>query len=334
MKPRAALWRFLIATAVSGVLLTGISYQIRQPTGSPTYIYNAEFTDVSGLSDGADVRVRGVRVGKVQRIDLKGAEEGRAVATVRFTLDRRYSIVQTTRLAVKYQALTGLRYVDVHEPAEGDSVANRMTDVPTSMTQPSFDITVLFNGLQPVLAALSPEEINTFTDNATAFLEGDGDGLGPMLDSIRKLTEFVSDRQQVVATLVRNLATLADGVKGRSQYLIQIFDEFDLPVSQALSVLDEFRKSALSGSDFTRAVMRLMSAVGIRPGVDVNKALDTAFDNVYRSIEVIKRTPVVMDNLPPPLEDGAPVSCSQGRVQLPEAMDVFLNGQRVVLCKK
>ena len=92
------------------------------------------------------------------------------------------------------------------------------------MTQPSFDITVLFNGLQPVLATLSPDEINTFTDNAIAFLQGDGKGLGPMLDSIRKLTAFVSDRQQVMATLVRNLATLADGVSGRSQYLTQILD--------------------------------------------------------------------------------------------------------------
>ena len=74
------------------------------------------------------------------------------------------------------------------------------------MTQPSFDITTLFNGLQPVLATLSPDEINTFTENAIAFLQGDGNGLGPMLDSIHKLTAFVSDRQQVVATLVRNLA--------------------------------------------------------------------------------------------------------------------------------
>jgi phospholipid/cholesterol/gamma-HCH transport system substrate-binding protein len=98
-------------------------------------------------------------------------------------------------------------------------------------------------------------------------------------------------------------------------------------------VLDEFRKSQLSGADFTRAALRLLAAAGIRPGVDVNKALDRALDNVYRSLEALKRTPVIMDNIPPP-GDGAPVACSQGRAQLPEVMDVFLNGQRVVLCKK
>jgi phospholipid/cholesterol/gamma-HCH transport system substrate-binding protein len=253
---------------------------------------------------------------------------------VRHTLDKRFSIVPTSHLAVRYQALTGLRYIDVENPAEGDAVANRITNVPTAMTQPSFDITVLFNGLQPVLATLSPDEINTFTENAISFLQGDDRGLEPMLDSIHKLTAFASDRQQVVATIVRNLSSLADGVKGRSQYLTQILDEIELPLSQALSVLDEFRKAQIAGADFTRAVLRLLAAAGLRPGADINKAFDRAFTNTYDAIEAIKRTPVIWDNIPSPPEDGAPVPCAHGRAQLPETMDVLLNGQRVVLCNK
>jgi phospholipid/cholesterol/gamma-HCH transport system substrate-binding protein len=333
VKPRAALWRFILVTVVSVILMIVIANEIKQPIQAGTRTYNAAFTDVSGLSDGADVRVRGVRVGKVQAIELKRTGEGRSLAGVRLTVDKRFSIVPTSRLAVRYQALTGLRYIDVENPAEGD-VATRINDVPTTMTQPSFDITTLFNGLQPVLATLSPDEINTFTDNAISFLQGDGSGLEPMLDSIHKLTTLVADRQQVVATLVRNLSSLADGVKGRSQYLIQILDEIELPLNQALSVLDEFRKSQVAGADFTRAVLRLLAAAGIRPGIDVNKAFDRAFTNTYDAIEAIKRTPVIWDNIPPPPEDGAPVPCAHGRAQLPETMDVLLNGQRVVLCNK
>lgn len=334
MKPRAALWRFAVVAIVSAVLLIVIANEIRQPLEATTRTYNADFTDVSGLGDGADVRVRGVRVGKVQAIELKRAGDGQSVAAVRLTLDKRYSVVRTSRLAVRYQALTGLRYVDVQDPAEGDAGANRITDVPTAMTQPSFDITVLFNGLQPVLATLSPDEINTFTDNALSFLQGDGRGLEPMLDSIHKLTEFVGDRQQVVATLVRNLGSLADGVSGRSQYLIKILDEVELPVSQAVAVLDEYRKSQISGADFTRTVLRLLAAAGVRPGIDINRAFDRAFTNTYEAIEAIKRTPVIWDNIPPPPQDGAPIPCAHGRAQLPETMDVLLNGQRVVLCNK
>jgi phospholipid/cholesterol/gamma-HCH transport system substrate-binding protein len=90
----------------------------------------------------------------------------------------------------------------------------------------------------------------------------------------------------------------------------------------------------IAGRDFSRAELRLLAAAGIRPGVDPNAALDRAFDNTYRAIEALKRTPVIWDNIPPPPEDGAPVACSHGRAQLPEMMDVLLNGQRVVLCEK
>lgn len=334
IKPKAALWRAIIAATVSAVLLIMISNELSHPVKQATRTYNAEFTDVSGLMKGADVRVRGVRVGQVQDVALQRSDGGRSIATVRFTLDRRFGVVAPSRLAVRYQSLTGLRYVDVQNPAEGDASAPPMTKIPTTMTIPSFDITTLFNGLQPVLATLSPDEINTFTDNAISFLQGDGKGLGPMLESIHKLTEFVSDRQQVMATIVHNLAALSDEVNGRSKYLTEFLDNLDVPFKGAMAVLDEFRKSQVAGADFTRAVVHLLAAAGVRPGIDTETALDRSITNVYSMLDVIKRTPVIWDNLPPPPGDGSPIACSKGRAQLPETMDVLLNGQRVVLCNK
>ena len=35
-------------------------------------------------------------------------------------------------------------------------------------------------------------------------------------------------------------------------------------------MLDEFRKSQIAGADFTRSVLRLLAAAGIRPGIDVD----------------------------------------------------------------
>lgn len=335
IKPRAALWRFIVVSLISAVLIVVITNAVRQPVDKVEQMsqYTAEFVDVSGLSDGADVRVRGVRVGKVDSIELTPMDDGRSIARVGFTLDHDYSIVADSRLAVKFQALTGLRYIDVQKPAEGGDRPDRIKEVPTSMTKPSFDITALFNGLQPVLATLSPEEINIFTENATLFLEGDGEGLQPMLESIHTLTQFVSNRQEVVATLVRNLATLSDGVNGKSEEFFKILDEVELPLNQAISVADEFRKAQVAGTDFTRSVLRLLHAAGIQPGIDINRSLDTAFTNTYDFIDIFKKTPVFWENIPDPVDVNAPVPCSKGRIQLPETVDVLLNGQKVVLCK-
>jgi phospholipid/cholesterol/gamma-HCH transport system substrate-binding protein len=330
-KPLASLWRFGLAALFSVLLLIVIGNVITQPVAVSTRTLVADFTDVSGVHEGADVRVRGVRVGKVETLKLKRAE-GRSLAEVRFTIDKRYSIVPTSRLAIKFQALTGLRYVDVTGAAEGDGVTNQVTTVPTTMTQPSFDITVLFNGLQPVLTALKPDEINTFTENVSTFLAGDGDGLGPMLNSIRNLTALVSNREQVISTIVGNISTLARGVRGRSDDLIQILQLVKEPIDAGMTVLDEFRKSSRYGPDFLDQVIRLLDAAGIKPGIDIGTALDTAITNVYDFLDFGKRIPVIWENIQPPPVESGPVPCSKGRAELPLPVDVLLNGRKVVLC--
>lgn len=160
MKTMAAMWRIGVALAVSVVLFILLSNTLVNPVDVGTRTYVAEYTDASGLHQDGDVRVRGVRVGKVESVDLARVG-GQNVAQVRFTLDKKYGVVSASRLAIKFQALTGVRYVDVTNPAEGYREQDLVKQIPTSMTQPSFDVTALFNGLQPVLATLSPDEINT-----------------------------------------------------------------------------------------------------------------------------------------------------------------------------
>lgn len=353
MKPAAALWRFGISVAVAIILFILIASAIQAPVAAHKRSYSAEFTDVSGLHLNADVRVRGVRVGNVQSVQLE-RRGGQSIAEVGFTLDERYGVVSATRLAVKYQALTGARYVDVINPAEGYSTADLVTHIPTAMTRPSFDITALFNGLQPVIATLSPEEINTFTANAVSYLSGDGGGLAPMLDSIRKLTKFVSDRQQVVATLMRNLSEVAKSIGGNSKDVTQILDWFNLRLLDDLleKGQEEFRKQQLYGFDFMNAALRLLANAGF-PAIpdssirwrlgpeaapelpsDIDAALDRAFTNVDDYTDAFKLVPVVWENIPEPPAAGMPLPCSKGRFELPAPMDILLNGQKVVVCNR
>ena len=333
MKIRSSLWRLGLAVAFTVGLIILLSNTLTNPVAVTTRTYTAEFTDASGLHPDGDVRVRGVRVGKIESVAL-ARRDGQNVAQVKLTLDRKYGVVAITRLAIKFQALTGVRYVDVTNAAEGYRDSDLVTQVPTTMTQPSFDVTALFNGLQPVLATLSPAEINTFTANAASFLTGDGSGLAPLLASVNRLTAFVSDRQQVVSTLIRNLSEAGDALGGTSAKFIHVIDLVNTPVDKALSILDEFRKDLLY-KDFFDPVIRLLHSAGFKPGTNVDEALDRAFSNLDRFFDAFKLVPVIDGNIPPPGEDGTSVEpCSRGNFQLPETMDVLLNGRRVVLCNR
>lgn len=332
MRPRAALWRFLVSSALAAVVFVLIVNVLRQPVANQIRTYTAEFSDVAGLHVDADVRIRGVRVGKVKAMHLE-RKAGQTIAQVELGLDRQYSVVPATRLAIKYQALTGLRYVEVVNAAEQTSDETQITHIPLSMTQPSFDITTLFNGLQPVLSTLSPDDIDTFTANAATFLQGDGAGLGPMLDSIRTITKFVANRQQVIAILMSNLSSIAETFGGHSKDFVQILDWLNRPADAALSVLDEFRKSELYGPVFTSAAVKLLESAGFKPGAaDIDNGIDRAITVFDDNSDAFKRVPVIWDNIEPAADPDTPLPCSRGRAQLPEVMDVLLNGQRVILC--
>ncbi|OBA70284.1 mammalian cell entry protein [Mycobacterium sp. 1554424.7] len=333
MSSRAALLRLTISAVAAVVLLVLLLSGISQPLKMQTRSYKAKFTDISGLHEGADVRVRGVLAGRVVATALQ-RQQGQSLASVDFTLDKKYGVVSNTRIAVKYQTLTGSRYLDVLNPSEDYRPASLVTSVPTAMTQPSFDVTRLFNGLQPVLATLNPEQLNAFAANAANFLSGDGSGFAPVLDSIHKLTQFLADRQQVVATLMRNLSEVSEVMSGHAEDFTKIINGLNTPIDSALTVLDEFRKSQLYGPDFVEPLLRLLTNVGFKPDDDIDRALDTAFNNVDRTLDAFKLIPVMWENIPPPAEAGEPQPCARGRAQLPTTMDVLLNGQRVVLCNR
>jgi phospholipid/cholesterol/gamma-HCH transport system substrate-binding protein len=159
--------------------------------------------------------------------------------------------------------------------------------------------------------------------------------LEPLLRSVRRLTEFVSDRQEVVATLMNNLAQISDAIGGTSDEFIHLVDLANQPVDGALTVLDEFRKELLYSDEFFTPTARLLNNAGFRNGINVDDALDRAFSNLDNFFDAFKLVPVIEENIPPPANDGTDLEpCSRGNFQLPETMDVLLNGQRVVLCNR
>jgi phospholipid/cholesterol/gamma-HCH transport system substrate-binding protein len=67
---------------------------------------------------------------------------------------------------------------------------------------------------------------------------------------------------------------------------------------------------------------------------NVDEGLDRAITAMGDFADAFKLVPVMWANIDPPSQAGGPLPCSHGRFQLPEQMDVLLNGQRVVLCNR
>ncbi|MEV5835932.1 MlaD family protein [Nocardia sp. NPDC052112] len=335
MSPRIRLITILaelgVAAAVAVVLFAIILSAIKNPVEGETSTYTAEFTDVSGLHVNGDIRTKGVRIGKVRSIELT-RKDGRSIAEVEFSLEKPYQLVDNTILAVKYQNLTGIRYIDLQAPEQPGRQVRHLT---TAMTRPSFDITELFNGLQPVLNTMSTDEINTFMQNAITLLQGDGSGLTPMLDSVQQLADLAHDREQVISTLTANMSRISDSMGGKSPQVIEFLHSLSFPIAKAMTVLKEFPKTAAFGPEFLTPVHRLITQLGLTRDLDIDKLLGQAFASIPQAAEALRLLPVAFAGLQlPQLSTPAAgsMNCSSGVAKLPTEVNILLNGSEVVVC--
>lgn len=332
----AVSWRLALFTAAMVTLLVVIAAAITRPLGGDTSDFHAVFTDVSGLKTGDDVRMYGVAVGKVTEIEPDGTQ-----ARVGFSVRSQRPVYRDSTLAIRYQSLTGQRYIDVRQPDSSGERLRPGSTIGTDQTVPSFDITALFNGLQPVLTEFSPGALNTFTENVLAVIEGDGNGIGPALESFGQLSQYVTDRQTVLATIVANLRSISDQIGGKSPNLIILLrglSDVFVALSEKLDGLIDF---ALVSPSTLAPLNSLMATLGFTEGTNPHLMNDLrlVFPDPVQASEALGRLPGLIQslaNLLPPA--GMPASqidltCSQGAAEVPAPLSVLLSGQRISICK-
>lgn len=330
---RFLLLRLTVSVLAMGVLLFSVLQTINRPLGGDTLTYTAVFTDANGLKAGDDVRLYGVRVGSVTGLTLAGKD-----AHVTFTMQVEHPIFENSTLAIRYQNLTGLRFLDIQQPDQSADKHNSEELIGTDHTVPSFDITTLFNGLQPVLAELTPADLNQFATSLLAVVEGDGTGMGPALDAIGKLSQYTSDRQAVISTLVTNLSQISQQIGGKSGNAIELISQLSdifVAIEQKIGGLIDF---ALTIPPVLEPADRLLSQLGLRSGnrSEIERGLSSAFPNPADAVAAMNRVPGLIQSLASAIPDQEHLSlvCSNGPATAPAPLSILIDGERIALCKR
>ncbi|MDO3645949.1 MlaD family protein [Nocardia mangyaensis] len=332
MRTPALLLRVATATLLMGVVLAGILRVIERPVDGETHTYTAMFTDANGLRDGDDVRLYGVQVGKVRAVELDGA-----LARVRFTVTRDRALFTNTTIALRYQNLTGFRYLAVEQPDQPAGQRDPGSVFGTAETVPDFDITRLFKGLQPVLAELSPEDLNRFANSILAVIQGEGTGLGQALGAIDELSRYASDRQAVLSTLARNLAQVAEhlgGKSGNAMTLLTNLTNLFITITAKLPGLVDFANGIPGVLQPLRSMLAVFGVTGA-PGRDLDAALRSAFPDPYDAVAAFESLPGLIQAMTRAIPPSGPdLTCSRGDVAAPEPLRVLIAGQGIVLCHR
>ncbi|RSM71102.1 ABC transporter substrate-binding protein [Amycolatopsis sp. WAC 01375] len=182
--------------------------------------YSADFSETSGLQEDNDVRVAGVKVGKVSEIKLDGDK-----VRISFKVKDAW-LGDKTSAAIKIKTVLGQKYLAL-DP-QGQRTLDPSTTIPRERTASPFDVLDAFRGLSQTVDDIDTTQLaksfdvitETFSDTP-ADVKGALNGLSRLSDTIAKrdsqLSSLLANTRQVSQTLVDRDAEfqklLADGNK-------------------------------------------------------------------------------------------------------------------------
>ncbi|HYB81763.1 MAG TPA: MCE family protein [Mycobacterium sp.] len=247
---------------IVALTLTWLVYvSLRRDVAGNTAHYAAVFTDVYGLREGDDVRMAGVRVGRVEKIHLEGK-----FAKVSFMVQTEQRLFGNTVASVTYQNIVGQRYLGLSLGKQGGAAQLAPGSViPLERTEPSFDVTALLDGYEPLFSLLNPRDADNLTKGVIQSLQGDTSSLATLISQTSTLTETFAGRDQALGDVITNLNRVVGN-------LAQQNDNLDGVITQArdmVSALDRRRPELVSSvGSLARVMGRLStSAADVYPSV-------------------------------------------------------------------
>jgi len=113
-----------------------------------TYKVRADFDNVAGLNDGADVRVGGIRKGSVKGIQLPKEPNGKVVVLMDLEKDTQSIVKLDSVAAIKSEGMLGDKYIEI---TFGSMDAAKLHGGETIGSQPPVDISDLFAKTNQIL---------------------------------------------------------------------------------------------------------------------------------------------------------------------------------------
>ncbi|MYR06854.1 MCE family protein [Gordonia sp. SID5947] len=267
----------LVVLAVAG-LFAGYR-QLNRPT-----TIDAIFGTTTGIYVGDDVRVAGVKVGKIAAIEPQGT-----TVRMKLNIDHGIEIPADARAIIVAQNLVADRYVQLTPAyvnrgpviADGATIPREHTAVPVEWDEVKDQLTRLATDLGPQ-GDVSESSVGRFVNSTSRALDGNGKKLSETLGELGNLAQLLGENTGNIADTIRNVQTFVSAVRDSGAQIVQ----FENRLATLTSVLNGSR------SDLDAALKNLARAVqDVQRFVVANR--DAASEQVRRLASV---TQVLVDH--------------------------------------
>ncbi|QYA99845.1 MCE family protein (plasmid) [Rhodococcus sp. USK10] len=223
---RARRWAYL-AIGVVAVITMGFGTITVWNHVAPATRVTAHFERVSGLYTDDEVRILGVKVGKVTDVEPRGDE-----VVVTFEFDGNRKVPADAMAAIVAPALVSGRYIQIAPAYTGGPQLIDGADIPVERTAVPVEWDQIKDELTTLTDALGPQgsdqagSLARFVDSAAAGFEGNG----------QSLRETISALHDAAATIGRNSTNLFATVDNLNKF-IRAMNQSDAQIQTLTSQL-------------------------------------------------------------------------------------------------
>ncbi|OHU21262.1 mammalian cell entry protein [Mycobacteroides franklinii] len=308
MKIRGAFIGLALFTTICLGLTWLVYVTLRRDVSGSTTPYHAMVSDVFGLREGDDVRIAGVRVGRIEQVELVGD-----IAKVSFVVQNDQHVFGNTVASVTYQNIIGQRYLGLSignkgsiDPLPADST------IPLERTEPSFDVGRLLHGYAPLFSTLDPKQLDNLTNGVVASLQGNQAAIPTLVNQTTSLTKIIAGKDESLDQVVTNLDAVSGILSEQDASLDQILTQ----TRQMMSSFNDKRPELVDSLGAFRHVAQRLSTISETIDPPLQDLINRQPGVARHMVGIENQTAFLGSNLPTLLKGVARVTQSGSYVNI------------------
>jgi phospholipid/cholesterol/gamma-HCH transport system substrate-binding protein len=239
--------------------------------------YYAAFSEAGGLKANDEVRVAGVRVGKVKSVDLAGDH-----VRVEFQVENGVDFGPTTHASIKVKTLLGAMYLAL-EPA-GDGQMEEEAEIPVERTSSPYDVVDAFSGLAHTSERINTGRLANSLDTLAALMQDTPEEFQGALRGMSALSQNIAARDEQLNELLGNMEKVSRVLADRNGDLVTLMEDGDKLFRALVARREAVHNLLVATSQLSRELTLLVkqTRADLKPALE---HLDSVLDMLNKNQE-------------------------------------------------
>jgi phospholipid/cholesterol/gamma-HCH transport system substrate-binding protein len=275
-----------ISMAVIMLLLLGAFRAQDLPLIGGGDSYTAAFTESGGLKPDDPVRIAGVRVGKVEKIEL---EDDHVKVTFRVKTDSEFG--SETGAAIRVNTLLGAMYLALEPAGSGQLEASK--EIPVERTSSPYDVVEAFSGLADTADQIDTDQLAQSLTTLADLTRNTPEEFKAALSGVARLSSNIAEKSGRINLLLQNLERVSTVLNERDEDIIALMRDSDTLFQALVQRREAVHNLLVSTSTLSRELSALVrqSREDLKPALtqldDVVGILNKNEDNIDNSLRLM-----------------------------------------------